>query len=793
MNRERYRTPGDGAKQPTIYTSPRPREKANSLSRTITPLTSHVHPNLSLENPSTLNEKPIIGLETSTPPAKGLANLNVTPRSGARRARVESASPTSNDNDGANRTLKSQYHARNRSRADINLPGDSRAGSPLDRMGKSISNPIIDATESSRASGLNSTGRISPADQQTQLISPTMFFHADDVQENRSSKSQMQPVLPTLGRLPNHNNVGEEPDPLVGSPSVSLMQSLEDRTKFFRADDLSEVRTPPAQHFYDSVSSKPALQSSFHAHPVSSPPRAPSPLKEEIRHREPSSDQVNSAGHTRYVSTSGSHIPRRSSTNASAQSAPIGRRKSDSIRSNTQASRHSDTARLNSNANEPSRLTASDGLNSEHFSTLDQFTTPTQKPNGPLSPQFPQSPTKSQSRLDQANELAANARRERKVLDLEISNSSLLAINRTLEREMRRQTAELRRLRRLTRFNLVSGASSRSASRKLSIASQSKAEVELDDFQSDSESDKEKADDSQSARSSTLATSLCSSPTDRNASSRFQDPKYLPLDLTVQRNLLVENHKFNQSIIRCLNHTDSLLTLGRDALARQSSISEPEHLGPKVLAPEDLESDTTLNHRKGLLSPSLPQKHEDNTWEQSLNQTIDAEHKSMLLDAFVPNESSSDVELEDSGDDTVHLKAVFEKSTKLENANLPEEMNDEDSKAPSPTLIPLPGPGLSDEPEDFEPSLDGLDSDLESTTPTPPPKSDLLPAPRIGTPPAREQGPSHSRQASSPSRNIGAAANAPGNRSSMQTLGQIFGMQSFSIFGLSGGKDLGGT
>ncbi|KAK9470082.1 uncharacterized protein V1510DRAFT_424060, partial [Dipodascopsis tothii] len=41
-----------------------------------------------------------------------------------------------------------------------------------------------------------------------------------------------------------------------------------------------------------------------------------------------------------------------------------------------------------------------------------------------------------------------NARFNRKILDLEISNTSLLAINRTLEREMRAQNRELRALRK---------------------------------------------------------------------------------------------------------------------------------------------------------------------------------------------------------------------------------------------------------------------------------------------------------------------------------------------------------
>jgi len=42
------------------------------------------------------------------------------------------------------------------------------------------------------------------------------------------------------------------------------------------------------------------------------------------------------------------------------------------------------------------------------------------------------------------------------VLDLEISNSSLLAINRSLEKEIRKQKAELRRFRRMSRAGVFS-------------------------------------------------------------------------------------------------------------------------------------------------------------------------------------------------------------------------------------------------------------------------------------------------------------------------------------------------
>ena len=55
-----------------------------------------------------------------------------------------------------------------------------------------------------------------------------------------------------------------------------------------------------------------------------------------------------------------------------------------------------------------------------------------------------QSPTKTGHPLDRMNELTANSReREESAWISRITNSSLAAINRTLEREMRKQAAEL--------------------------------------------------------------------------------------------------------------------------------------------------------------------------------------------------------------------------------------------------------------------------------------------------------------------------------------------------------------
>src|SRR5690606_26405434 len=75
----------------------------------------------------------------------------------------------------------------------------------------------------------------------------------------------------------------------------------------------------------------------------------------------------------------------------------------------------------------------------------EDFAEPEEAQSEPL-----ESPTKT-SQDGQVTELVANARRERRVQDLEIRNGSLEAINRTLERQLRKQTAELRRYQRLSR------------------------------------------------------------------------------------------------------------------------------------------------------------------------------------------------------------------------------------------------------------------------------------------------------------------------------------------------------
>jgi hypothetical protein len=198
---------------------------------------------------------------------------------------------------------------------------------------------------------------------------------------------------------------------------------------------------------------------------------------------------------------------------------------------------------------------------------------------------------KSGHSLEQMNELAANARRERKVLDLEITNSSLAAINRTLEREMRKQTAELRRYRRLSRsgrLSIATTASRRSTRGSLPLIDEdgnplsdlSEDEDEDEEDDEDEDSSEEESPDDASLSPSAMAES--------DARHRKKDEKRLQLDLSKHQQLLVDSQKMNQSLKRCLGWTEELITDGKKALAYQVRVSDVE-LGGRVLVPEEVE------------------------------------------------------------------------------------------------------------------------------------------------------------------------------------------------------------
>jgi hypothetical protein len=194
----------------------------------------------------------------------------------------------------------------------------------------------------------------------------------------------------------------------------------------------------------------------------------------------------------------------------------------------------------------------------------------------------------------------AEARRERKVLDLEISNSSLLAINKSLERELRKQKAELKRFRRLSRAGQFA-VPQRSSDNEEDLSTLDE-EADLPDFDDDDEGARpsspfhsqpeEDFSDDDSTNSSAVPLSP-GAQADRDAAQRAEDESRLRLDLSRHRELLLDTQRMNQSLQRCLYWTEGLIKDGRKALDYQVASSEVK-LGGRILSGDDV--DDTSSH-----------------------------------------------------------------------------------------------------------------------------------------------------------------------------------------------------
>ncbi|KAF7714006.1 Uncharacterized protein PECH_000547 [Penicillium ucsense] len=231
---------------------------------------------------------------------------------------------------------------------------------------------------------------------------------------------------------------------------------------------------------------------------------------------------------------------------------------------------------------------------SEHMPTLRPrvFSNGSSVTTSPL----PMSPGKP----DTSRDPASNARTERKIMDLEISNSSLLAINRTLEREMRKHTAELRRYRRLSRSGRLSMAPSTRSFSGVALSATS----EMDEEDSELSVARSRDDMSDLSDEDSVLDEGVLSPdslAEHDAKHRADDEKKFMLDLARHQELLVDSQKLNQSIKRCLGWTEELIKEGRKALEYSVRVQDVE-LGGRVLSPEEVGD--TSESRRGLLSPS---------------------------------------------------------------------------------------------------------------------------------------------------------------------------------------------
>ncbi|KAL2816261.1 hypothetical protein BJX63DRAFT_141670 [Aspergillus granulosus] len=208
-----------------------------------------------------------------------------------------------------------------------------------------------------------------------------------------------------------------------------------------------------------------------------------------------------------------------------------------------------------------------------------------------------QSPVKS----DHAgsNGPVLSARVERKILDLEISNSSLLAINKTLEREMRKQNAELRRFRRLSRSGRLSMAPSRSVSGTLSIPS----EIDEGESEFSSGNSHDEMSDLSDGESMLDGSSLGpDSVAEDDVQQKVRDERRFLIDLAKHQELLADSQKMNQSLKRCLGWTEELIKEAKKALEYNVHVSDIQ-LGGRVLSPDELIEDGEAG--RGLLAASV--------------------------------------------------------------------------------------------------------------------------------------------------------------------------------------------
>jgi hypothetical protein len=225
----------------------------------------------------------------------------------------------------------------------------------------------------------------------------------------------------------------------------------------------------------------------------------------------------------------------------------------------------------------------------------------------------PRSPPPSNAPSDPA----AQARRERKVLDLEISNSSLLAINKTLERELRKQNVELRRFRRLSRSGRLSFAPP--GIRNISNSTLGTL-PEFSDDHEDLSGSNSAASDSDSADSTdeddldllSQDSGSAVGGTAARARQRARDEKRLMLDLAKHQQMLLDSQKLSLSIRRCLTCSEELIRDGTKALEYRVGIGDVQ-VGGRVLRGDEEGGEEgsegvdagEAGARKGLLSPGV--------------------------------------------------------------------------------------------------------------------------------------------------------------------------------------------
>lgn len=556
---------------------------------------------------STVSKAPPV--EDSDTPVKAVLSSNITPRSSSRKSRVGALSPALGGDDtpslGRAKTLSPTGElqgvpARSESTLDSRLQAAS---------GRSKS--LVNGKETVRLPALRLAGRAdgtqTVAGRRSGENSP-QFFHASDARRHEPALKKTEPKKnPTFVYANGREEETRAPSSKAPSPVLSAVSEKRSPGLFLHANVSSEPIPSP------SILSPP-LSSTSAASPFFPPPassassvsaRPASPPKESIHlsYRKGVSQIFGVRLDRQHGTSPGSVLPGQSPfpDNQNGQQKPSlglsgfkkGHVKSSSVSSIESGASHRSRRRSQTAGEVPaSGETTVDDRTAEDKA---QFQPQRQRPilrdiDTKLASARPSVAEPSQSPLKTQSDFAADARRERKVLDLEISNSSLLAINKSLEREMRKQKAELKRYRRLSRAGQFSVPEADRPVRRLSSLDEEGDLPDFDDIgRTSSPFEEEVGDLSEEDSASVTSSAAPLSPTaqaDSDARYRARDQKRLQIDLEKHRELLLDTQKMNQSLKRCLCWTEDLIRDGRKALDHQVR-SADVRLGGRILTEDD--------------------------------------------------------------------------------------------------------------------------------------------------------------------------------------------------------------
>lgn len=568
-----------------------------------------------------------------TPVKETFGNGNVTPRSSARQSKVGSASTTpSQAGDSPNVARpRSAIASANGTIVGLGVNGGSRAGnSPNVARPRSViasANGIIaglgvnGASQGAIRKGpLSDTGLAkssvpfvrSPV-QSDSGIAPvedsidSRFFHASDL-----SKTEPAPKRPEPKKHASFVYADGQSEAQSNAPRQATSPVLSTTSQKRTSGQWSRLGAEPQSTSHPSKSPPvlpPGLSTLSSASPffaaavgaTAHKARSPSPPKDNIHlsYRK---------GASQIIGSRPSPIPSsmQAHDSSAAQISPIlaSHRKSTSLSSIDSGSSHQSRRRSGTTFDAPASPPAAQGTKSatvpraatsRRISVVMPIDTPPHLVDAGLS-DGPMSPTKSIA------ELAADARRERKVLDLEISNSSLLAINASLEREVRRQKIELKRFRRLSRAGRFSfapldptrpgglgtlneeGDLDGDGDFAAAFGPPSGFTDIYDDFSDDDDDEEEEEEDSSFASGDTT------SPDARQQQVKperlAKDERRLRFDMEKHKELLVQSQMMNQSLKRCMYATEDMMAAGRKAMQYRVRVSDVK-LGGRILTGHD--------------------------------------------------------------------------------------------------------------------------------------------------------------------------------------------------------------